>query len=533
MPQSQSQYFFGNSLVTFAEGGAQTNVPVWMDRMAEADGNSYAASGSFGFLRSFADQPAPADQWGFAGVDPAWDSGAESFAEAEFDTVLITPANFIQDQAPTADYAQDSRSPLEATLDIVGDVTAAQPAAQVLIYEGWADLGPFGDFPPSDADLAEYHAFNSGPYHDWYVALVEAVNTADPDADAQLLPVGSILSEVMTTTLADLPVEVFFVDSAPHGTETTYYLAAMITYQGSYGSPPPLPADLPDTIHPAVAERYDEINAVITSGLEEAGFEISAAGSVSEAGATEASDEAEEPDDEAPDTAADTEAPDPDPEPDDAAETPEQGSGSEADTPEPLPNDVPEGAGTPDPVTPDPAPSEDLEEVSSPPLADDPTEETPAQETPAPADPEPAAQSAPQDPETDESPAETPMTPVAEEPAAQIPEAGSDPFDDAADMVAAIGFGPPQAASALGDFGSTPTDLQALQTALPPGLQEVAAPYLDRTGDGLPDHFPARVDDLSGPLGETGREILAALTLPDPPEDPDEDEPEIEVPPFL
>ncbi|WP_417723636.1 hypothetical protein [Salipiger sp.] len=317
MPTSLSQYYFGNSLVNFAEGGSATNLPVWLDLLAESAGNSYAMSGGYGFLRDFADRPEPLSQWGFEGVQPAWDSAMQSFAEAPVDMILIAPANFIQDRAPDAAYAGDSRSPFDAVMDIVTGLGSDQPQATIWIYEGWADLSAFSAFPPDDTALAAYHDYNAGAYHDWYLSLIDMVNDADPDAQVQLLPVASILSDLYSSVLSDLPATALYVDDAPHGTETTYFLASLIVYNAGYGTPAPAPDQLPDSIHPAVAERYDDILATIETGLQEAGI-LADGGSDAEPGVEDMDDGDEDGEDDAPTddtppetTPPETSAPDP------------------------------------------------------------------------------------------------------------------------------------------------------------------------------------------------------------------------------
>ena len=78
---------------------------------------------------------------------------------------------------------------------------------------------------PTAAELAAYHDYNMGEYHDWYTSLVDQVNDALPQADVHLLPVASILSDLLSTTLSEIPVDALYVDDAPHGTETIYYLS--------------------------------------------------------------------------------------------------------------------------------------------------------------------------------------------------------------------------------------------------------------------------------------------------------------------
>ncbi|WP_425100628.1 PA14 domain-containing protein [Tropicibacter sp. S64] len=270
MPDVVSQYLFGNSLIAFSGGGIRTSLPFWMDYLADSEGNTYEGSGGYGFLRNFADNPNPPAAWGFGGLNQSINPG-ETFATADINTVLITPANFIQDVSPDTDYVGDVRSPLDAVIDIVGTVNASHPTAQILIYEGMADLAPFtSTIPPSDAALDSYYDYILGPYHDWYVDLVDQVNDAFPEDEVQLVPVGSILADLLSTTLSDIPATDLYVDDAPHGTETLFYLTAMVTYQATFGEPAPLPDVLPDSIHPSVFTNYDEINAVIEAGLIEA-----------------------------------------------------------------------------------------------------------------------------------------------------------------------------------------------------------------------------------------------------------------------
>ncbi|MFW2543983.1 PA14 domain-containing protein [Primorskyibacter sp. 2E107] len=272
MPETISQYFFGNSLVAYDAGGVQAMVPYWMDVLAETAGNTYAFSGGYGFLRQFADSPEPVSAWGIAGVDPAIAEDAV-FSTAALDSVVITPANFIQDVAPGSDYVGDSRSPVDAVIDIVETINASQPTAQILIYEGWPDMAQFTDaMPPDAASVQAYYDYALGEYHDWYDTLIDEVNAAFPEAEVQLLPVNTILADLLTTTLSDIPAEDLYVDDAPHGTETLYYLASMITYQAAYGAPAPLPDTLPDTVHPSVFASYDEINTVISDALIEEGI---------------------------------------------------------------------------------------------------------------------------------------------------------------------------------------------------------------------------------------------------------------------
>ena len=274
MPVEINQYIYGNSLVNFAGGSEQSNVPYWMNQFAEAGGNTYAANGGYGFLRQFADREEPSNEWGFEGVTGLWDSDFADFDEVSFDSVILTPGNFIQGLAPNEPYPGDSRSPLEASIDVVRDTMAEQPNAQFYIYEGWADLGSNFGFPVSDNQLQQFHDYNAGEYHDWYVEYVEGINDAVPGADVQLIPVASTMAELFTDgPLQDLTLDDLYVDSAPHGTETVYFLASMITYQATFGEPVPADFEVPNTIDPLVIQNFDAINTRIAEVLGTDGAE--------------------------------------------------------------------------------------------------------------------------------------------------------------------------------------------------------------------------------------------------------------------
>ncbi|MEP5151540.1 Ig-like domain-containing protein [Planktotalea sp.] len=261
MPVDINQYIYGNSLVNYAGGSAQSNVPYWLGQLSDAADNTYAVNGGYGFLRQYADRDEPGNEWGFQGVEGVWNSDTADFDEVSFDSVMITPANFIQGIAPDANYADDTRSPLDATIETVQSTVADQPDAQIFIYEGWADLGSDFGYPVSESQLDEYHAYNAGAYHDWYVDLVDGVNEAVPEANVQLIPVASVMAELfLDGPLEGLTLDDLYVDSAPHGTETVYFLSSLITYPAVFGEAPPADFDVPDTVHPLVAENYALLN---------------------------------------------------------------------------------------------------------------------------------------------------------------------------------------------------------------------------------------------------------------------------------
>lgn len=262
MPIETNQYFFGNSLVNFSEGGSQTNLPYWLNQLTLEAGVTYNVNGGFGFLRQFADRLEPANEWGFQGIAGQWDDDSERFADQAFSQVIITPGNFIQDLAPTANYPDSNISPVGATESILTTVLTDQPNAQIFIYQGWSDRAAFSEtFPPSESSIERYYDYNQEDYHTWFIDYVDTLNASTPDANITLIPVAPVLASLLEDggPLAAINTTDLFTDSAPHGTETTYFLASLITYQATNGEPAPASFDVPANIHPLVVENYTEL----------------------------------------------------------------------------------------------------------------------------------------------------------------------------------------------------------------------------------------------------------------------------------
>lgn len=260
-------YVWGNSLINHATNTHATTMPFWLGRLARADGRALALSGQSAFGGQFPDKLPPEPNWGFDGVTPSWERGA--FGAAEIDTLLINPENFIQYKGPEERYdgAPDNRSPVSGTVGLIDWVREQGARPTVFLYEGWAEMD---SFPPSRRVYRRYLAFTTGDYHDWYLDYHAAVAEALPDMDVRLIPVGPILTRLLTEgPLKELRPVDLYTDNAPHGTPTTYLIAAMITYAGLYNAPPPGLTDYPE-VHPEMIENYEAAAAFIWA--EMAGF---------------------------------------------------------------------------------------------------------------------------------------------------------------------------------------------------------------------------------------------------------------------
>ena len=261
-------FFFGNSLINHVSDSEQTTVPYWLHHLAEAGGNGFAADGTFGFLRNFAAELPPSPKWSFRDVPSAWKQRQQAFRRVGFDSIVISPTNFIQYQASDRPYDGDNPradSPLSVTTRVLDWVETNARGARVFIYEGWADMeGVVRGFPPNARALRRYHVFNQGDYHQWYVDYLAALQAEKPGLDIRLIPVAPVLARLFAETdLAALSATDLYTDNAPHGTPTLYFLASLITYSSLYGMPPPTGFVPPDTLHPLVRENYPHLAALV------------------------------------------------------------------------------------------------------------------------------------------------------------------------------------------------------------------------------------------------------------------------------
>ncbi|WP_299937904.1 calcium-binding protein [uncultured Pelagimonas sp.] len=270
---ASSVYFFGNSLVHhLSEEDDHTNVPHWLNEMAKVAGKDFAVEGQWGFLRNFAEGLPPVPNWSFPGVKGA---GRNGFGNTGFDAVVVTPANFVQYQKPDAPYDGENpndESPLGAMIKVFDWVAQQSPETRLFVYEGWAEMGGItGGFPPSGRGLRRYHKFNQGDYHAWYEGLIDTLDLTRPDHQIQLIPVASVLSDLLADggVLEGLPAEALYSDDAPHGTPTLYLLAAMVTYSSLYNEKPPVDFRPPTTLHPDIVDKFAQVSERIWQAMPE------------------------------------------------------------------------------------------------------------------------------------------------------------------------------------------------------------------------------------------------------------------------
>ncbi|MGR3501862.1 calcium-binding protein [Pseudaestuariivita sp.] len=259
-------YFFGNSLVTHITASDETVVAHWLAQYALQSGKRFAADGQFGFLRDYARELPPTATWRFGKVRRNWRGGAQSFADADFDSVIITPENFMQRQPPDAPFDGTSdASPFSTARDVIAWLVEADPDLRIFIYGGWPEMAQsIPSFPPQFKDMPGYHAEALGRSLAWQMDLTTQLQEALPEANIALIPVGARLSQLLSQAPYNtIPPTELYTDQGPHGTPSIYALAAIVTYAALYGAPPEIES-LPTTVHPLFRDNLPEVIATLT-----------------------------------------------------------------------------------------------------------------------------------------------------------------------------------------------------------------------------------------------------------------------------
>ena len=273
--QNIRTFIFGHSLINHEiqvnpTPSQETSVPHWFQLFANAGGHDYAVSGQYGFLPQHVNVP-PIAQWGFDLVEGAWDSDNEPFSAANFNTILITPGNFIQWQSPTENYPSDNITPVEATEIVFNWCIEQEEGLQFYIYENWPDMGGFlnNGFPPTSAEWIAYNDYLNGDFHEWFIEYHKLVKESFPDACISMIPVGPIISKLLSQDPYSLiPVNELYEDDAPHGRATTYFLASLITYMAMLEEKVSMDFIVDPIIHPTISSNYQDVVDFIWNELQ-------------------------------------------------------------------------------------------------------------------------------------------------------------------------------------------------------------------------------------------------------------------------
>lgn len=238
-------YHYLNSLTDHAIGGEggdnDTNVLNWAARIANHSGQTYQADGQFGFADSWTIPPLSTLGWADV-TTPNTGSSWGTANAANITHVYFTPDNFnMGTQGPTVGVFNGGTYPVQIGALMDGwNANTTDP--DYVIYEGWPDGGGFFVEPEVATAQAwiDYKAYaldenprtvgNTG--YQWYLdEVLSTLQTDRPGDTIGRVQVSKILLSLVDESYLSSTVPIdYYVDSAPHGNETWYFLAGMVYY---------------------------------------------------------------------------------------------------------------------------------------------------------------------------------------------------------------------------------------------------------------------------------------------------------------
>ena len=145
----------------------------------------------------------------------------------------------MQWQGPSIPYFNDPNgtSPISATRTISDWLQTQEVSIRIYIYENWLDMAPYlASFPPTPAELADYHDYTLDDFHDWWIEYHDSLLIQRPDHEIKTIPAGPKLAELMLETeVGNILVTNLYEDVAPHGRASLYFLASLISYMSIFG----------------------------------------------------------------------------------------------------------------------------------------------------------------------------------------------------------------------------------------------------------------------------------------------------------
>ncbi len=137
------------------------------------------------------------------------------------------------------------------------------------IYEGWADAGKILEEATGAGSPKQFKAWRERTttamnYTGWFDNLLSQTQANFPDQASRIkmIPVARTMVSVMENTPASsITADEWFIDDAPHGSDTLHMLAAMIVYTAMFEEQAPKPSFNGLNIHQTFQDNYDTIAA--------------------------------------------------------------------------------------------------------------------------------------------------------------------------------------------------------------------------------------------------------------------------------
>jgi hypothetical protein len=267
-PITNTSYFhvFGHSLFMYDGGDAAPPTPLtrtgeWLGLLAGASGN--ISVGSFTFVAIPAAEALDWNNPANISINGAFDIGNTSpytgdLSNSNYTDFYTMSSNF--DIVGNPPFNEDITPIVNALEELIDDINLTHPDHNLIYYVHWQDAGNPAynvDTSNSRVDFTIYNNDVMGDYLDWHIDIQNQV-IADGYTQLKVFPVGAIIAWLFENESYLQPLLFYDVygDSAPHGSENIYLLAAMVCYRSLYGTGP----DLSNfTIPPSATQIIPEV----------------------------------------------------------------------------------------------------------------------------------------------------------------------------------------------------------------------------------------------------------------------------------
>lgn len=255
-----NNYIFGHSLWWhgYPAEPDRSYVSEWLRFLADEAGYTYTNDGQWGQPWSHLDELPPDPQWGSRNTVSGWNG---TFANSDYNVVVMMPSNFEQWQAPDVPYYGQTRTPIDVATQLFQWILSQEPNTEILIYAHYPDMSPYGHPTSiSPTRYLDYHNYTRGAYLQWFRDYYDGIMANMPGANITLVEGGALMSDVLIDLLGNqISPANLYEDDAPHGWPTMYFLTSLVMYMHMYGEKPPASFTVPSVVVPEVRNNYTEI----------------------------------------------------------------------------------------------------------------------------------------------------------------------------------------------------------------------------------------------------------------------------------
>jgi len=269
-------HVFGHSLFTYWGGTPYTNVGDWLGLLAGASGLESVGSHRFGQYAGW-----NALNWGnpaSIGFNDLFEQGNTSpfsgnLTNSNYTHFYTMPSNFLTTDMGGPPYNQPITTAQGELETLIDNINSLPSTVEHILYTHWGRAGSYSvSSSNSRPDFTIYNNAQMGDYLDWHIELQDAV--IGGGRPIRMFPVGPIIAWLFENEsyLQSLNFYDVYGDSAPHGSENIYLLAALVVYQSIYQASPNLSNfTIPSAatqIRPEIANNLPSIVAAIQGRLD-------------------------------------------------------------------------------------------------------------------------------------------------------------------------------------------------------------------------------------------------------------------------